>query len=305
MIINVPKTLRAPMRPKVHVGATTAADVTAAMFKFKCDVCGRDFDKQSGLKIHKSRWCKGPGTGNDRSRRDQRADKIIKAVKLDKIVAAQECIKLNGESIANVARTKYLGALIMGHGTDDEEVEARIDKARATFMMHHYIWRNKDLSIEIKLRLFKVRVLGMLLYGGESWTVTKQIVKSLRGFVAKCYASIKHSMRKRNNVYTFSMPDFDEAMRCIDVIECLDKRRWSWLGHTLRMQHERNPRRALDLIGFTPGSLLSHLPHRLRDRNINTNVLESAVAAASDRNNWKQLFDRRECVSVNVLRIHV
>ena len=305
MIINVPKTLRAPMRPKVHVGATTAADVTAAMFKFKCDVCGREFDKQSGLKIHKSRWCNGPGTGNDRSRRDQRADKIIKAVKLDKLVAAQECIKLNGESIANVARTKYLGALIMGHGTDDEEVEARIDKARATFMMHHYIWRNKDLSIEIKLRLFKVRVLGMLLYGGESWTVTKQIVKSLRGFVAKCYASIKHSMRKRNNGYTFSMTDFDEAMRCIDVIECLDKRRWSWLGHTLRMQHERNPRRALDLIGFTPGSLLSHLPHRLRDRNVNTNVLESAVAAASDRSNWKQLFDRRECVSVNVLRIHV
>ena len=45
--------------------------------------------------------------------------------------------------------------------------------------------------------------------------------------------------------------------------------------------------------------------HRLRDRNVNTNVLESAVAAASDRSNWKQLFDRRECVSVNVLRIHV
>ena len=101
------------------------------------------------------------------------------------------------------------------------------------------------------------------------------------------------------------MTDFDEAMRCIDVIECLDKRRGSWLGHTLRMQHERNPRRALDLIGFTPGSLLSHLQHRLRDRNVNTNVLESAVAAASDRSNWKQLFDRRECVSVNVLRIHV
>ena len=92
----------------VQYSATTAADVTAAMFKFKCDVCGREFDKQSDLKIHKSRWCNGPGTGNDRSRRDQRADKIIKAVKLDKLVAAQECIKLNGESIANVARTKYL-----------------------------------------------------------------------------------------------------------------------------------------------------------------------------------------------------
>ena len=136
----------------------------------------------------------------------------------------------------------------MGHGTDDEEVEARIDKARATFMMHHYIWRNKDLSIEIKLRLFKVMVLGMLLYGGESWTVTKQIVKSLRGFVAKCYASIKHSMRKRNNGYTFSMTDFDEAMRCIDVIECLDKsllRRWSaWLAsgaHSAHATRKKSP----------------------------------------------------------------
>ena len=261
-------------------------------------------DIKWGVSAHK-RFCLGPGTGNVRPRRNQKADKIVKATKLDKIVAAQDCIKLNGESIANVARTKYLGALIMGHGTDDEEVEARIDKARATFITHHHMWRDKDLSIEIKLRLFKVRVLSMLLYGGESWTVTKQIVKSLRGFTAKCYASIKYSMRKRESGCIFNITDFDEAVRRIDIIECLDKRRWQWLGHTLRMTHERNPRRALDLIGFTPGSILSHLPYRLRDRNAITNVLDSAVAAAGDRNNWKQLFAGRDFVSLNVLRTNV
>ena len=304
MIINIPKTLRTPVRPKVSVGATTAVDVIAAKFKFKCDVCEREFPTKRGVSAHK-RFCLGPGTGNVRSRRDQKADKIVKATKLDKIVAAQDCIKLNGESIANVARTKYLGALIMGHGTDDEEVEARIDKARATFITHHHMWRDKDLSIEIKLRLFKVRVLSMLLYGGESWTVTKQIVKSLRGFTAQCYASIKYSMRKRESGFIFNITDFDEAVRRIDVIECLDKRRWTWLGHTLRMTHERNPRRALDLIGFTPGSILSHLPYRLRDRNAITNVLDYAVAAAGDRNNWKQLFAGRDFVSLNVLRTNV
>ena len=243
----------------------------------------------------------GPGTGTVRSRRDQKADVIVKAKKLDKIVALQENIKLNGKSIANVARTKYLGAQIMGHGTDDEEVAARIDKAHATFILHRDIWRDKYMSMDVKLRLFVVRVLGILLYGGESWTVTKGIVKRLRGFVFKCYSSIKYSMQKRSNTYSFSKPDFDEAMKCVDVIGCLDKRRWSWLGHVLRMTNDRNPHRALQLLDCTPGSLINHLPFCLRDRNTSTFTLDSAIAAASDRGNWKQLYKGPAFVSLNVL----
>ena len=36
------------------------------------------------------------------------------------------------------------------------------------------IWADKKLSIDIKIRLFKVRVLSILVYGAESWKITKK-----------------------------------------------------------------------------------------------------------------------------------
>ena len=53
---------------------------------------------------------------------------------------------------------------------------------------------------------------------------------------------------------------FIEAMSHIDIIYIIDKRRWQWLGHVLRMKHDRNTHKALNLLDFEPGSLLPVLP---------------------------------------------
>ena len=297
MSINVPKTHRISICPKVHVGATKQEDITKLNLPFKCDVCARPFPTARGVSCHK-RWCKGPGTGEERSRRDQIVDRMVKVSKLDVIVAKQAGIKLNGEAIGNVARSKYLGALIMGHGTDDEEVQTRIEKASVVFMQHRDIWSNTSLNIGLKLRLFRVRVLSMLLYGGETWTLTKGIIKSLRNFAAKSYRSIKSSMNAKRTPFAFCQEEFHEAIEAIDIIGILDKRRWSWLGHVLRLPPHRNPHRALELLTFEEGSLLAHLPFELRDSR--TSYLDCAITAASNRNTWKTLF-ASVCISSNIL----
>ena len=43
---------------------------------------------------------------------------------------------------------------------------------------------------------------------------------------------------------------FIEAMSHIDIIYIIDKRRWQWLGHVLRMKHDRNIHKALNLLDF-------------------------------------------------------
>ena len=56
--------------------------------------------------------------------------------------------------------------------------------------MHGNIWKRKKLNIDLKIRLFKVRILSILLYGCESWTITKKIIQNVRGFVKRCFNSI-------------------------------------------------------------------------------------------------------------------
>ena len=79
---------------------------------------------------------------------------------------------------------------------------------------------------------------------------------------------------------------FDEAMRHIDIISIIDKKRWQWLGHALRMSPTRNPHKALKLLDYTKGSLLNHLPNQYQQ----SDSLELAIELAKDRKNGKKFL---------------
>jgi hypothetical protein len=68
-------------------------------------------------------------------------------------------IKLNGEEIENVDSFKYLGSIITGRGSDEEEVQTRIKQSLGVFNSHRGMWEHRKLGIGLKVRLFKARVL--------------------------------------------------------------------------------------------------------------------------------------------------
>ena len=73
----------------------------------------------------------------------------------------------------------------------------------------------------------------------------------------------------------------------INVIDIIEKRRWKWLGHVIRMDKKRNPYKCLSIIDNSPGSLLAHLPLNIRN-------LDSRNLAAQDRSEWmNKTFFRR------------
>jgi hypothetical protein len=63
--------------------------------------------------------------------------------------------------------------------SDKDEVEDRVAKTQGALTSHCGIWRYMNLPLGLKK---KVRILGILLYGCESWKVTKIILKYIRGF---------------------------------------------------------------------------------------------------------------------------
>ena len=101
-----------------------------------------------------------------------KADKLIKAQKRDIKITNKTKIKLTASSgtveITNVNFFKYLGSIIVSHGGDGEELEARTAKALQAHRGMKGIWTDKKLTLDIKVCLFKVCVLSVLLYGAES-----------------------------------------------------------------------------------------------------------------------------------------
>ena len=174
--------------PRLSVSSTTESEVIA--LPHACDVCERRFPTIAGVSIHKARWCGGVGTGAARSRRGQKADSIVRKKKRSDILATQTKVSLNGEELANVEQFKYLGGIITGFGSDEEDVETRIQQAVRVFGSLKAYWSDKRLNRKLKIRLFKARILPIVIYGCESWTFTRKILKNLRGFTARCFSSI-------------------------------------------------------------------------------------------------------------------
>ena len=105
-----------------------------------------------------------------------------------------------------------------------EPVSERIIRARFP------IWQFTSLTTGTKLSVFGSTVKAMLLYGAETWRLTKELKQKLQVFINKCLRSILRiwwPRRIRN----------DELWRQTGqrpIEEEIKERAWRWIGHTLR-----------------------------------------------------------------------
>ncbi|VDO98374.1 unnamed protein product [Schistosoma margrebowiei] len=74
-------------------------------------------------------------------------------------------ITIDEEALEDVKTFTHLGSMIDEHRGSDSDVKARIGKARAAYLQLKYIWKSKQLSTNIKARIFNTNIKTVLLYG--------------------------------------------------------------------------------------------------------------------------------------------
>ncbi|VDP55733.1 unnamed protein product [Schistosoma margrebowiei] len=74
----------------------------------------------------------------------------------------------DGEILEDVESFTYLGSIIDEQGGSDADVKARMGKARTAFIQLKTIWNSKQLSTNIKVRIFNTNFKAVLLYGAET-----------------------------------------------------------------------------------------------------------------------------------------
>ncbi|VDO67429.1 unnamed protein product [Schistosoma margrebowiei] len=92
------------------------------------------------------------------------------------------------------------------------------------------IWNSKQLSTNIKVRIFNTNVKVVLLNGAETWRTTTTTIKKVQVFINSC-------LRKILNIHwpdTISNSLLWERTNQLPAEEENRKRRRKWIGHTLR-----------------------------------------------------------------------
>lgn len=96
-------------------------------------------------------------------------------------------LKLGGKTLDRVQHFRYLGSWINCRVESDEEISTRIELARKTFTSWSSVLCNRNLSINIRLRVLKCYVWSVLLYGCETWTLKVKHLNKLEAFELWCY----------------------------------------------------------------------------------------------------------------------
>ena len=106
--------------------------------------------------------------------------------------------------------------------------------------MLRLIWRSTALTTKTKLRVFGSNVKAVLLYGSETWRLTKGLEQKLQVIINK---SPRNSLRiwwprKINN------KEQQAGQRPIE--QEIRQRAWGWIGHKLRRPDGHVVKRALE-----------------------------------------------------------
>ena len=151
-------------------------------------------------------------------------------------------LSVAGGRIEEVDEFTYLGSIVSKKGGTDEDIQARSGKARQAFAMLRPIWRSTALTTKTKLRVFGSNVKAVLLYGSETWRLTKGLEQRLQVFINKSLRNILRIWwpRKISNKELWRQT----GQRPIE--QEIRQRAWGWIGHTLRIPDGHVVKRALE-----------------------------------------------------------
>jgi Reverse transcriptase (RNA-dependent DNA polymerase)/Domain of unknown function (DUF6451) len=152
-----------------------------------------------------------------------------------------QVLHIGSEVVEEVDKFVYLGSVISKDGGAEDDVRNRIRLANAAFGSLRNVWTSTRLSRRLKLKVFNSNVKSVLLYSCETWKVTKALTQRIQVFTNKCLRVIcgifypERISNTRLHVTTQQQP----------ISEEIGRRKWGWIGHTLRKSHDDIARQAI------------------------------------------------------------
>ena len=153
-------------------------------------------------------------------------------------------------------RFRYLGSILDGSLSDEPEVVHRVQAATAAFArLKQTVFTdftdntsdlgNLPLPSRTRGKIYNSLVLGILLYGCESWVLTEMLRAKLDAFHNRCV----HAMCGVTCTHVRSLSGGHEALRqrlgipSMQLLISTRKLKPRWAGHVVRMDAERLPRK--------------------------------------------------------------
>ena len=102
----------------------------------------------------------------------------------------REGIVVNGRKVEDGEEFPYQGAKVDKVGRGSKDIMNRLQKARRAFQRLGKVWAVRGIGRRTKISLFKTLIRPVLLYGCETWKITKADEQKLNSFQCQCLRRI-------------------------------------------------------------------------------------------------------------------
>ena len=141
-------------------------------------------------------------------RRKQREAAISSAL------ALRQQFTVRGDVLERVEVFKYLGRMLAQDDDDVQAVRAQLRKARAVWARVGQVLRSQNVAPFVAARFYQAIVQAVLLYGSETWVISRTALARLEGFhIRAAYRMAKDHKPKRGPGNVWEYPRSEDVLR--------------------------------------------------------------------------------------------
>ncbi|GBP37630.1 Putative uncharacterized transposon-derived protein F52C9.6 [Eumeta japonica] len=150
-------------------------------------------------------------------------------------IAHNELIIVNSEQLEYVKEYIYLGQLISTDGSMNKEIERRITNTWKKFWSLKEIFKDKDMPMTAKKKVYELCIMPCLLYGCQTWALTELQENKLK----VCQNSMERSILGIKRSDGVKLEIIKKKTKFKNVHTAYRQIKWRWTGHMSRENIEK------------------------------------------------------------------
>lgn len=147
---------------------------------------------------------------------------------------------------ARVKEFEYLGVLLTSSNDEEKEIQRRITKGSRAMGALNRLLRSKELSRTARIRIYETIIRPTVLYGCDTWILTKRSDTKLEAWERKMLRRIFGGIKADNGQWRRrTNQEIQELYAGPSITKIIRAQRTRWLGHVERMTESRHTKRIL------------------------------------------------------------
>jgi hypothetical protein len=145
-------------------------------------------------------------------------------------------LTVENRQIDQVRSFSYLGTIVNGNSTLEEEIRGRIVKGNKAFYANKTLFKSNLVSRKSKLKLYWSVIRPIVVYGCKTWVLEESIIQRLSVFERRILRKIFGPTKENNGIWRIKTNmELDELIKHRIIINYVKAQRLSWFGHKNRL----------------------------------------------------------------------